>query len=51
MTNFYFIDKANNNEIYCIEAESHPEAIDIANEVITEPEFWYADDETESEVE
>lgn len=49
MTNFYFIDKSS-SEIYCIEAESHPEAIDIANEVIAEPEFWYAD-EAESEAE
>lgn len=49
MSNFYFNDKSN-NEVYCIEAENYSEAFDIANEVMVEPEFWYADSIVESEV-
>lgn len=40
MENYYFFDVAT-GETVMIEAESHPDAIDIAYDTLQEPEFLY----------
>lgn len=44
MNTYVFCDLANNMEMFRVEAESHPEAIEIAYELMGEPEFQYIEE-------